>query len=409
MRIRFVTLYFPPEVGAAQRRISELAKRLAGMGHEITVLTGFPNYPSGIKPNQYLGKLFMKEKKDGYTIIRVPHLIAPNEGFLKRILIHITFAVTASIYSIFMKRDDIIYVESPPLFNGFIGLASKWLRRIPFYFNVADLWPQTAIELGALKNNFIIRLAQYLERLFYNQSDKILAVTAGIRDFVVVMGYDKEKVQLITNGVDHSIFRRDIEPNPEILIYKKENRRLAIYAGTHGMAHALDKILKAAFNLRHRNIDFLFVGNGAEKKSLLEHARKMNLDNVVFLDSKPQIDMPSVLRAADFAIISLRDLPLFDSAMPSKCFEALAAGLPVMLAVKGEMAEHIEKAKCGFVAYPENVDNISSAFSKFLDLSDDELSEMSRRGREYVVEHFSREKITYRLSNLMQKTVDNDQ
>ncbi len=405
MRIRFVTLYYPPEVGAAQRRISELARRLAMLGHKVTIVTGFPNYPSGAKPEGYRGRFTMKESKDGYTIVRLPHYVAPNKGFLKRILIHLTYAFSACIYCVFMKHDDIAYVESPPMFNGFIGLASKWLRRIPYVFNVADLWPQSAIELGALKNKQLIAFTQFLERLFYNKSARVLAVTSGIKEFVHKMGYEDKKVPLITNGVDHLIFHDKVAPSPEILKYKQENRILAIYAGTHGMAHALGVILEAAQRLKNEPIDFLFVGDGAEKDMLVAKSREMALDNVTFINPLEQADMPGVLRAADMAIIPLKDLPLFDSAMPSKCFEALAAGLPIMLSVRGEMAVHVNKASCGFTAEPENLDQIVEAFEKFIALSPEERNEMSRRGREYVVAHFSREAITMKLESVMHEIV----
>ncbi|MDD4050982.1 MAG: glycosyltransferase family 4 protein [candidate division Zixibacteria bacterium] len=405
MRIRFVTLYFPPEVGAAQRRISELARRLSRRGHEVTVLTGFPNYPSGIKPEQYRGKITMRETIDGVTVVRVPHYIAPNRGFARRICIHLTFAFSASVWTLFHKRPDIVYLESPPLFNGFIGLVSRWVRRTPYFFNVADLWPQTAIELGALKNKWLIAASQKLERLFYHQADKVLAVTDGIRRFILAMGYPDDKVALITNGVDHTIFSDAVEPDPAIIALKQDGAILAVYAGTHGMAHALGIILQAAARLRNQKIVFLFIGDGPEKEMLIRKAADEHLNNVFFRDARPQSEMPGIMRAADVALIPLRDLPLFDSAMPSKCFEALAAGVPVMLSVRGEMAEHVRKAECGLVAEPENLDQITAALRNFVAIGEAERKEMGRRGREYVVRHFSREGITVRLEALMQETI----
>lgn len=408
MRIRFATLYFPPEVGAAQRRISELARQLSRRGHEVTVLTGFPNYPSGIKPEQYRGKIMMRENLDGITIIRVPHYIAPNKGFARRICIHLTFAFSASLWSLFHKQPDIIYLESPPLFNGFIGLVSRWVRKTPYFFNVADLWPQTAIELGALKNKWLIAATQKLEWLFYHQAHKVLAVTDGIRRFILAMGYPEDKVALITNGVDHTIFSDAVEPDPAVIELKRDGAILAVYAGTHGMAHALGVILQAATRLRDRKMVFLFIGDGPEKEMLMQKAAEEHLNKVFFWDARPQSDMPGIMRAADVAIIPLRDLPLFDSAMPSKCFEALAAGVPVMLSVRGEMAEHIHTAECGFVTEPENLDQITAAFQKYIDITEAERKEMGRRGRQYVVRHFSREGITARLEALMQETVSRE-
>ena len=405
MRIRFVTLYFPPEVGAAQRRISELVRRLSRRGHEVTVLTGFPNYPGGVKPEYYRGKITMRENLDGVTVIRVPHYVAPNRGFVRRICIHLTFAFSASLWTLFHKRPDIIYLESPPLFNGFIGLVSRWVGRTPYFFNVADLWPQTAIELGALKNKWLIAATRKLERLFYNQADTVLAVTEGIRRFILAMGYPEDKVALITNGVDHTIFSDAVEPDPDVIALKRDGAILAVYAGTHGMAHALGVILQAAARLRDEKIVFLFIGDGPEKERLIHKAAEEHLGKVFFWDARPQAEMPGIMRAADVAVIPLRDLPLFDSAMPSKCFEALAAGVPVMLSVRGEMAQHVHKAECGFTAEPENLDQITAALRNFINIGQAERKEMGRRGREYVVRNFSREGITARLEALMQETV----
>lgn len=405
MRIRFVTLYFPPEVGAAQRRISELTCRLAHLGHQVTVLTGFPNYPSGIKPPEYRRKLFMKERKEDYTIIRVPHYVAPNKGFLKRLMIHLTFAFSASVYSLFMKRDDVVYVESPPLFNGFVGLTSKWGRHIPYFFNVADPWPQTAIELGALSNKWLIAFSRFLEKTFYRYAERILAVTVGDKLAIEEIGFASEKVPLITNGVDHILFNDVVEPDKEIFQYRQPNRLLALYAGTHGMAQSLATILKAADRLRDESIDFLFIGDGAEKEMLQDMAEKLKLSHLTFLPPLPQSRMPNVLRAVDIAIISLRDIKLFETTMPSKCFEAMAAGLPIMLAVRGEMAGHISKAGCGLVAQPENVEDVVRAFHQFIAMSETARKEMGRRGRTYVVDNFSREKLTAKLESMMQETV----
>jgi glycosyltransferase involved in cell wall biosynthesis len=405
MKIRFVTLYFPPEVGAAQRRISELARRLSRRGHEVTVLTGFPNYPSGVKPEGYRGRITMRETVDGVTVVRVPHYIAPNRGFAKRLGIHLTFAFSASLWTLFHKSPDIIYLESPPLFNGFVGLVSRWGRRTPYFFNVADLWPQTAIELGALKNRYLIAAAQKLERLFYNQAHTVLAVTDGIRRFILAMDYPENKVALITNGVDHTIFTDEVEPDPAVTALKQNGAMLAVYAGTHGMAHALGVILQAAARLRDEKIVFLFIGDGPEKEMLVRQAAGERLDNVVFWDTRPQAEMPRIMRAADVALIPLRDLPLFDSAMPSKCFEALAAGVPVMLSVRGEMAEHVRRAGCGLVAEPENLDQITVALRDFIASGETQRREMGRRGRQYVIQHFSREGITARLEALMQEAI----
>jgi len=405
MRIRFVTLYHPPEVGAAQRRISELARWLARLGHEVTILTGFPNYPSGRKPEGYRGRLFMKEQVDGCTIIRLPHYVAPNKGFFKRLMIHMTFALSASLYAPLMRRDDIIYLESPPLFNGFIGLTTKWLRGTPYLFNLADLWPQTAVELGVLTNKTIIRLAQFLERLFYSQAAKILAITGGLQETLINRGYPESKVPLLTNGVDHDVFRDDTAPDPELTRYRPDGGMLVIYAGTHGLIYSLETLLYAAQRLRDDKIHFLFIGDGADKERLTTLAADLHLTNVTFLPAQPQSKMPAVFRAADAAVISLKDLPISKAIMPVKCFEIMACGVPIILAARGEMAGHIERSGAGVVIAPENPDELAATLRRFARMTGDERAAMGRGGRAYVTANFSREKIALTLESLMRETV----
>lgn len=405
MRIRFVTLYYPPEVGAAQRRLSDLVERLSHRGHAVTVVTGFPSYPSGVKPDGYRRKFFMRERSGNITIVRVPHYVAPNIGFLKRILIHLSFAFSASMYTLFMRPDDIVYLESPPLFNGFIGLAGKWFRGIPYLFNVADLWPDTAVELGLLTNHTIIRLSLYLERFFYSRAVRIIGVTEGVRSRVMAKGYPPEKVLLITNGADLDMFTTNVMPDAAVSSCRKNDGLLVVYAGTHGLIYSLDTVLAAAKELAGDNVAFLFIGDGADKKRLVNLADRMKLSNVTFLPPRPQQEMPGVFRAADLAVVSLKALSVSKAIMPVKCFEIMAVGVPIILASEGEMAGHITEARCGFTVAPEEVDQIVDAFRRFLALTAEERIAMGRRGREYVIKHFSRQAIANQLEATMKEIV----
>jgi len=405
MRIRFVTLYYPPEVGAAMRRISQLARRLAARGHEVTILTGFPNYPSGKKPEQYRGKFYVKERRDGCTIIRLPHFTAPNRGFFKRLMIHLTFALAASVYSPLMKRDDIIYLESPPLFNGFVGLTTKWIRRIPYLFNLADLWPQTAVELGVLTNRPVIKMAGWLERLFYRHADKILAITRGLQTTLLERGYAEKKVPLLTNAVDPEIFHPEATPDRDVSNFRPENGILVVYAGTHGLIYSLDTLLHAADRLRREKFYFVFIGDGADKPRLMSIADELALPNIVFRPPRARDDMPHVFRSADVCVLSLKDLPISNAIMPVKCFEIMAGGVPIIFAARGEMAGHIERSGGGEVIEPENPDIMADALRRFADIDAEQRVEMGRRARAYVVEHFSRDKIVSDLESIMRETL----
>ncbi len=405
MRIRFVTLYYPPEVGAAQRRIADLVMRLARRGHTVTVLTGFPNYPSGKKPDGYRKKIFMRESDGPVTILRVPHYIAPNRGVFRRLLIHLTFALSASLYTLMMKRDDIIYLESPPLFNGFIGLTAKWFRRVPYLFNVADLWPQTAVELGLLKSRAVIAISLFLERRFYRGAERILAITEGVRDHILAKGYPAERVPLITNGVDPEVFSETVAPDGEVLSYRRGDNLLVVYAGTQGLIYALDTLLDAARQVRDEAFHFLFIGDGADKDRLMSLAADGHLTNVTFLPSRVQSDMPAVFRAADLAVIPLRDRPVSQAIMPVKCFEMMAAGVPLVLAARGEMARHVAAAGCGEVIEPEASPAIVAALRRFREMGPSERRRIGMKGRAYVIANFSREEMTHRLEAVMNEVI----
>ena len=405
MRIRFVTLYYPPEIGAAQRRIADLVTRLARWGHTVTVLTGFPNYPSGKKPDGYRKKIIMRESDGLVTIIRVPHYVAPNKGFFRRLLIHLTFAFFASLYTLVMKRDDIIYLESPPLFNGFIGLTAKWFRRVPYLFNVADLWPQTAVELGLLKSPAVIAISLFLERLFYRCAERILAITGGVRDHILAKGYPADKVPLITNGVDPEIFSDTVAPDAEVLSYRRGGSLLVVYAGTLGLVYALDTLLDAARQVREEAFHFLFIGDGADKDRLMSLAAEGHLSNVTFLPPRGQSDMPAVFRAADLAVIPLRDLPVSRAIMPVKCFEMMAVGVPLILAARGEMAQQVVAAGCGEVIEPEDSTAIVAALHRFRDMAPSERRRIGMRGRTFVIANFSREEMTRRLEAAMNEVI----
>jgi glycosyltransferase involved in cell wall biosynthesis len=408
MRIRFVTLYYHPEVGAAQRRLSDLAERLSRRGHTVTILTGFPNYPSGKKPDGYRRKLFMREICGNVTILRVPHYVAPNKGFFKRLLIHLTYAFSASLCTLFMKRDDIAYLESPPLFNGFIGLAGKWFRGMPYFFNVADLWPDTAVEMGLLTNRTVIQLSLFLERFFYLRAARILAITEGVRSRILAKGYRQENVPLITNGVDPEVFTAEAAPDPSISAYRKDNGLLVVYAGTHGLIYSLDTVLKAAHEVAGENISFVFIGDGADKERLVKLADEMKLTNVTFLPPRPQQEMPGVFRAADLAVVALKALPVSRAIMPVKCFEIMAVGTPIILAAEGEMARHITAAGCGEVIPSENVVALTAALRRYRAMSSEQRSAIGLRGRPFVVRHFSRETIAVNLETLMRGVADYD-
>jgi glycosyltransferase involved in cell wall biosynthesis len=248
-------------------------------------------------------------------------------------------------------------------------------------------------------------MAGWLERLFYKHAKRILAITKGLQDSLLERGYPKEKVPLLTNGVDPEMFHPEVTPDKDVSNLRPDNGILVVYAGTHGLIYSLDTLLHAADKLRHESVHFVLIGDGADKPRLLSIADRLALPNVTFRSPRAQADMPHVFRAADVCVLSLKDLPISSAIMPVKCFEIMACGIPIVFAARGEMAGHIELSGGGVVIEPEQPDLLADALRRFAETGDAQRIEMGRRAREYVVEHFSRDKIVSDLESIMHETL----
>jgi len=243
-----------------------------------------------------------------------------------------------------------------------------------------------------------------LERFFYRRAAKILAITNGLRTELINRGYPENHVPLLTNGVDIDIFREDIVPDKEIASHSHGENLLVLYAGTHGLIYSLDTILETADLMRKARCRFLFVGDGAEKERLVALAAEKKLTNVDFLPPRPSQDMPAVFRAADVVVISLKDLAISHAIMPLKCFEIMACGVPIILAAKGEIAEHISRAGCGRIIPPENAHALADALTSFSCMSPEGRAEIGHKGRDYAIRNFSRQAGIDKLEALMKET-----
>jgi colanic acid biosynthesis glycosyl transferase WcaI len=403
LKVTFLTQYFPPESGAAAGRMYELAKRLGDHGHTVTVVTAFPNYPTGVIPPAYRGKRFMEEHMDGVRLLRTWVFATPNKGFFKRVLGHFSFAFSSLTALPKLGRTDVIFVQSPPLLIGLATLAFSRFRRAPFVFNVSDLWPQSAIELGMLRNPFAIRLAEMFERHLYRRAARITVPVPGMVASLAARGIPPEKLFLLTNGVDTAIFQPQ-KPDPELARQLGlDGHKIFMYAGTHGLSHGLNVILEAAKLTTDPDILYVLAGEGADKAALVAKAKAEGISNVRFLPNRPMSAMPALLNLAYASILSLKRLELFKSALPVKMYESMAVGQPVVAAVWGEAADLITRAQCGLVVEPENARSISDAVKTLA--ADPALAKrMGQHGRDYVIEHFDRKDIADRLAKLLQET-----
>ena len=395
MRILYIIHFFPPEVNGGATRAYELASMWAGLGHEVIVSTGFPNHPIGKIFDGYKLKAVQKERLNGFTLRRAFIYPTPNEGYIKRILNHLSLTISSVLANAGMKnKPDVIIASSPPLFMGLSGVALSKALNVPFIFEARDLWPQQAIDLGMLRNQKVIALAEKMEMFIYNQSAAIVAVTHGIRRILVNKGISSKRVTTITNGVDIDYFRPSERDNWVRKKYVLNGKFVVSHIGTMGLSQGLSVVIDAAEFFFHNNpeIHFLMVGEGADKNNLIRSKQEKGLNNVTFVDGQPREKVPDFYAASDACLVLLKDKPLFRSASPTKMFEIMACAAPIILGIQGEAQSIIEQSRSGVCIEPESADLLIQAIQSLMK-QPALRSELGLNGREYVCEHYNREKL----------------
>jgi len=386
VKLIYLSQYFPPEIGATQTRAYEMATNLVAFGHQVTILTEVPNHPSGIIPPQYRSRFRVVEKMDGVLVVRNWVYASPIKTFRTRMLFYLSFMVTAVINSFFLKGGyDAVYVTSPPLFVGIAGLAIARIRGIPFIFEVRDLWPESAVELGQLGNPRYIRWGHALANLCYRSARAVVSVTQGIHDVLLSKGLSPDKVFLIKNGTNPERYHYICDGALEEKLGWK-GKFVVLYAGIHGVAQGLEKIIDAAALLSAgAHIQFAFIGEGPRKRELREYVAKRGLLGIQFLPEVPSDEVARYLSLASVCVVPLKKNELFKGALPSKMFDAWACGKPLLLTVDGEARKELESARGGVFVEPENVEAIAGAID-MLFRNPSMGKEMGENGRRYVYE-----------------------
>ena len=408
MKILFHTQYCPPEVGAPQNRIFEFAKQLKLFGHEVTILTAMPNYPKGEIFKEYLGKKELVEEIEGIKIIRTQIFATKKKTFTRRLRNYLSFTFSSLRQGKrLIGKQDVIITESPPLFLGWAGYKLAKKNGAKFIFNISDLWPESAIKLGVLKNKLYINLSYKLEMFCYRKASAITCQTQGIVDNIVGRGIESKKVHLITNGVDTNFFIREKRDEAFRKSLGIESKFTVCYAGIHGIAQGLETVVTAAeLLLDQPHIQFIFFGEGPEKENMIKLAINKSLTNIKFLPGNPKALMPKIISSIDCSIVPLRKLEIFHGALPSKLFEALASETPIVMAVEGEAADLISKSGGGVNVEPGNAQAIADAILK-LSLDKKLCKQLGANGRKYVMENYSRDVITKRLEKILMDLVKN--
>jgi len=356
MRILFLSDNFPPETNAPATRLHEHATRWVRAGHEVTVITCAPNFPEGKLFAGYENRWRHVETIDGIRVVRVKTYITANEGFVRRTLDYMSFMASGFAAGLFEKRPDVVVSTSPQFFCALGTWALSAVRRLPWVFELRDLWPASIVAVGAMGRSPVIRMLEKLELFLYHRADGIVSVTESFREDLVARGIDRGKIDVVINGVDLDRYAPRARDEALARQFGLEGRFVLGYMGTHGMAHALDRVLDAAARLRERkDIAFFFAGAGAERANVERRVAELRLDNVRMIPRQPKEAMPGLWSLCDLALIPLRDTPVFSTVIPSKLFEAMGMGVPVLMSLpQGEATAIVKRTACGVCITPED-------------------------------------------------------
>lgn len=404
MRLVICTQYYPPEIGAPQNRLSEIAKKFVAQGHSVTVLTAMPNYPTG-KIHKGYGGLLKRETIDGVNVIRTFIYPTQSASFVKRLTNYFSFVISSALFGTFLlKRPDFLIVESPPLFLAFTGVWLKWVKRTRLIFNVSDLWPQNMIDMGMLRRESLaFRLSAWLERTAYKQAWLVSGQSKGIINNI------KERFPSIqtfhlSNGVDVERFGSDKVRDEERKLLQSDKYFVVLYSGLHGLPQGLEQIIEAAKRLRdNKKIKFVFVGDGADKVRLIEITKKHELDNVAFIDPQPSVVIPHFLAAADALVVPLK--LHITGAVPSKLYEAMASEKPVLLIAEGEAAQIVNEANAGLTFAPDDIEGFVNGLLKLCNDSESGRA-MGMNGRKAVTQNFNRKIIISRFIDYLEEKLN---
>ena len=397
MKILYLSQYFPPEMGAPAARAAELARYWVQDGHEVTVLTGFPNHPTGVLSAEYRSKmrrLVMRENVDGVNIVRTWLFPFPNRKAYERVLNYSSFCASASTTGIFMSRPDILIATSPQLL---VGLSGWWLARtkgVPFVFEVRDLWPESLAAVGMGNSDSLLnRSLGSVARFLYKRSEHIVVVTPAFKEYLIQnWKLSPEKISIVENGVESYLFSPRVNNAELRRELGAEGKFVVGYIGTMGMAHGLETLVAAATELQRTapQVLFLMVGEGSDKERVINLARSQGLSNMRFVGQQPREKIPDFISVSDACLVLLKKSELFKTVIPTKMLEFMSCERPVILGVDGQARKIIDQAGAGVYVEPENVAALVQVIAQ-LGANPVLRETLGRNGRRYVIEHFSRQ------------------
>ncbi len=395
MRILFLSHYFPPEANAPASRTYDHCARWVRSGHDVTVVTCVPNCPDGKVFDGYRNRRRMQEEWiDGIRVVRVWTYIAANAGTLRRIVNYLSFMFSAVVACLRLERPDVVVATSPQFFCGWAGVFVSWLKRRPLVLEIRDIWPESIQAVGAMRNRWLLRVLEFLERRMYRAASHIVTVGDGYRSRIVEKAAVDDRISIITNGVDLDRFRPQ-EPDPRFVhMWNLEDKFVCSYVGTIGMAHGLEVVLDAAEVLKRQGRDdvcFCLVGDGARRAELQEAAERRGLDDtVIFTGRQARDEVPYILASSNACLIHLRGCELFGSVIPSKIFETMAMQRPIIMGVNGQARDIVLNADAGLPMEPDSAASLVEAVETLADRPEF-CARLGENARGYVERHFNRD------------------
>jgi len=408
MRILFLSHYYPPEVNAPATRTFDHCVRWARAGHDVTVLTCAPNCPNGaVYPGYRNAWRRQVEYLDGVRVVRVWTWTAPNAGTIRRILNFLSYLLSAVLASIRLPRPDVVAATSPQFFCGWAGVLVSRLRRVPLVLEIRDLWPESIEAVGAIRNRGLLRILELLERRMYLAADHIVAVGEGYRDRILAKAGVAGRISVIMNGVDLEKF---VPQGPDAGLLRAwglEGKFVCSYIGTLGMAHGLEVVIEAAKILRQKgrsDVRFCLVGEGAARQALEKETIRSNLnDAILFTGQQPKEKIPAILASSHACLIHLKNCPLFETVVPSKIFETMAMGRPMIMGVRGPARQIVMEAGAGVEMEPGSPESLVQAVETLAD-DPQRAGRMGQAARERVIRDFDRDVLAGRFLRLLEET-----
>lgn len=404
MRVLILTQWYLPE---PVHLVSELAESLQTAGHEVTVLTGFPNYPIGRLYAGYRLKWFQREEINGVAVIRVPLYPNHTKSRVRRTLNYLSFAFSAAFLGPWLvPRVDVIHVYHPPATVGWPAWILSRLLRVPFIYNVQDLWPETLAATGMLRNRQMLRMVGWYAKWVYRRAAAIHVISPGFRQNLIEKGVPAHKIHVISNWVDVDVYR-PVPPDPQLAEQLGLARRFNVmFAGNIGQAQALDTVLDAASLLRDLpDVQFVLLGNGADCARLKANAEQRKLEGVKFLGTYPIEEMSRLYAVSDVLLVHIRDDPLFRITIPHKLFAYMASGKAVLAAIEGDAADVVESASAGLTCTPEDPQAMAERIRQFHAMPPAERQEMADNGRRIILKEYGREYLAGKVAQILESVV----